>query len=263
MQERWQVGDRRVPQDAAERGDGCRHLLHPLAPCVHDIGRAVDRPHERARVHLRGGIEPELHGRDDDSRSATAPQRPEEIANGTLFRFAASKAELLITVQNEKFGAAVDEGLTASSSLEGTDASLVETVMALLLPVIGCVREQPENGRIYLHELLFGDPAEEHRAAGLAEAQRLEASVTDLLRTLPNADRELRETLARVVTSIIHVAMTATVHLRDSHPAITDLGCKARVTQGNTTASVRSVSTRRNSRESSASAPLRAEPDTG
>lgn len=139
-----------------------------------------------------------------------------DVASGTLFRYAATKAELLIMVQNEKFRTAIDEGLEASESLTGVGAAPIETVMALLSPVIDCVREHPENGRTYLHELVFGDPAEEHRATGLAEAWRLEASIARLLNAVRDTDSSAPATLARVVTSIIHVTMTATVHLHDS-----------------------------------------------
>jgi AcrR family transcriptional regulator len=34
-----------------------------------------------------------------------------DVAVGTLFRYASTKAELLIMVQNEKFAEAIDEGL--------------------------------------------------------------------------------------------------------------------------------------------------------
>ncbi|MCJ1708855.1 TetR/AcrR family transcriptional regulator [Microbacterium sp. VKM Ac-2923] len=144
-----------------------------------------------------------------------------DVAIGTLFRYAATKAELLIMVQNEKFRAAIDEGLAASGSLSASDASTEDAVMALLSPVIDCVREQPENGRRYLHELVFGDPVEEHRSAGLAEAWRFEAAIADLLRTLPDVDQATRVTLARVITSIIHVTMTATLHLGDTPGEVT------------------------------------------
>ncbi|TQJ30338.1 TetR/AcrR family transcriptional regulator [Microbacterium sp. SLBN-146] len=139
-----------------------------------------------------------------------------DVAIGTLFRYAASKAELLIMVQNEKFRTAIDDGLVTSGALSARGASAEDAVMALLAPVIDCVREQPENGRLYLHELIFGDPGEEHRSAGLAEAWRLEASIAELLRAVPDVDPDARATLARVITSIIHVTMTATLHLRDS-----------------------------------------------
>lgn len=133
-----------------------------------------------------------------------------DIAIGTLFRYAASKAELLMLVQNEKFTDAVDEGVRAATA----DASpCVEVVMALLGPVIHCVREHPANGRVYLHELVFGDPAEVNRAAGLAQAWRLESAVAAIVHETTRTDPDTAAALARVVTAVIHVTLTATLHL--------------------------------------------------
>jgi AcrR family transcriptional regulator len=39
-----------------------------------------------------------------------------DVAIGTLYLYASTKAELLIIVQNEKFSAAIDDGLDAASS---------------------------------------------------------------------------------------------------------------------------------------------------
>ena len=52
---------------------------------------------------------------------------------------------------------------------------------ALIRPVVICVREHVENGRTYLHELVFGDPAEPYRREGLTLAARLEEGITRLL----------------------------------------------------------------------------------
>jgi len=84
-----------------------------------------------------------------------------EVAIGTLYRYASTKAELLIMAQNEKFAAAIDDGLAAADAAVGQGA--LEGVVALIRPVVACVREQIENGRIYLHEFVFGDPAEPYR----------------------------------------------------------------------------------------------------
>ena len=45
-----------------------------------------------------------------------------DVAIGTLYRHAATKAELLIMVQNEKFAAAIDEGLAAANAAAGRSA---------------------------------------------------------------------------------------------------------------------------------------------
>lgn len=138
-----------------------------------------------------------------------------DVAIGTLFLYASTKAELLIMVQNTKFAAAIDDGLTAArAAAPSTDArhDAVGTAMALLRPVVVCIREHPDNGRTYLHELVFGDPGEAHRAEGLALAARLEAGIASILdRTEPDITPERAALLARVITAIVHITTTASV----------------------------------------------------
>src|ERR1044072_3143810 len=85
-----------------------------------------------------------------------------DVAIGTLYLYASTKAELLIMVQNAKLA-------------RGQRPR--EPVVALIRPVVECLREHIENGRTYLHELVFGDPAEPYRQAGLAPAGRLEDGI--------------------------------------------------------------------------------------
>jgi len=141
-----------------------------------------------------------------------------DVAIGTLYRYASTKAELLIMVQNEKFAAAIDDGLAAASVAAGQD--VLEAVVALIGPVVACVREQIENGRTYLHELVFGDPAEPYRHAGLALAARLEDDITGLLTREEHIDAADAATLARVISAIIHISTTATVYLHRSDDAV-------------------------------------------
>ncbi|NQW91237.1 TetR/AcrR family transcriptional regulator [Curtobacterium sp. VKM Ac-2861] len=133
-----------------------------------------------------------------------------DVAIGTLYLYAATKAELLIMVQNDKFADAVEQGLAAPEPVGQTCR-----VMAVLMPVVQCVREQVENGRTYLHELVFGDPDEPHRRTGLMLSGRLEAGVARRLEGsgVPAEDAEV---LARVVTAIVHVSTTATVFAQRS-----------------------------------------------
>ena len=88
-----------------------------------------------------------------------------DVAIGTLYLYAATKAELLIMVQNQKFAAAIDNGLVAAAVTARRDP--LEGVIALIRPVVVCVREHIENGRTYLHELVFGDPSEPYRREGV------------------------------------------------------------------------------------------------
>ena len=138
-----------------------------------------------------------------------------DVAIGTLFLYAATKAELLIMVQNRKFGDAIETGIAQAMDAAAAHAGTLERVMALIRPVVECIREQPENGRAYLHELVFGDPAEPHRREGLSLAFALEAAIAETLALDPRLPRSDATLLARVVSAIIHVATTATISLAD------------------------------------------------
>jgi AcrR family transcriptional regulator len=139
-----------------------------------------------------------------------------DIAIGTLYLYAATKAELLIMVQNQKFAIAIDDGLAAAAAVNGT----LEEVLALIRPVVACVREHVENGRTYLHELVFGDPAEKHRREGLSLAARLEDGIAALLARDERINPEDAPTLARVITAILHLSTTATLYMDRSDEAV-------------------------------------------
>ncbi|MFH8738231.1 MULTISPECIES: TetR/AcrR family transcriptional regulator [unclassified Streptomyces] len=141
-----------------------------------------------------------------------------DVAIGTLYLYASTKAELLILVQNEKFAAAIDEGLTAANA--AAENSALDGLFALIRPVVTCVREQIENGRTYLHELVFGDPTELYRREGLALSARLEDGITNQLTRDEHIDAADAATLARVITAIIHISTTASVYLHRSDDAV-------------------------------------------
>jgi hypothetical protein len=125
---------------------------------------------------------------------------------------------LLIMVQNEKFAAAIDDGLAAANAAAGRGE--LEAVVALVRPVVACVREHVENGRMYLHELVFGDPAEPYRRAGLALAARIEDGIAGLVARDEYIRAADPATLARVITAIIHISTTAIVYLHRSDEAV-------------------------------------------
>ncbi|WP_405523430.1 TetR/AcrR family transcriptional regulator [Streptomyces canus] len=141
-----------------------------------------------------------------------------DVAIGTLYLYASTKAELLIMVQNEKFAAAIDVGLADANAAVGQ--GVLEPVVSLIRPVMECLREHIENGRTYLHELVFGDPAEPYRQAGLALAGRLEDGISGLLTRDEHIGAADAATLARVITAIIHINTTATVYLHRSDEVV-------------------------------------------
>ena len=143
-----------------------------------------------------------------------------DIAIGTLSLYAATKAELLIMVQNQKFATAIDDGLAAAAAVKGTS----EEVLALIRPVVTCLREHVENGRTYLHELVFGDPAETYRREGLTLAGRLEGGLSTLLARDERISPGDAATLARVFTAIIHISTTATIYIdRSDEEVLSDI----------------------------------------
>ncbi|WP_328483727.1 TetR/AcrR family transcriptional regulator [Streptomyces sp. NBC_00377] len=192
-------------------------------------GHVVDGRRERAKAAKRERIMTaarELFAEHGVSGVTTQQiARRADVAIGTLYLYASTKAELLIMVQNEKFAAAIDAGLTAADAAVGQ--GVPESVVALVRPVVECVREHIENGRTYLHELVFGDPSEPYRQAGLALAGRLEDGITGLLARDEHIEAADAATLARVITAVIHISTTATVHLhRSDEVVLADIGAQ-------------------------------------
>src|SRR5512134_2557621 len=86
------------------------------------------------------------HGVDDVTTQQIAEKA--DIGTGTLFRYAKTKGELLLLVQNSGYADALQEGKAAAERIpEALDA-----VMAIIRPVVECNRIQIDNGRTYLRE---------------------------------------------------------------------------------------------------------------
>jgi len=132
-----------------------------------------------------------------------------DVGSGTLFLYAKTKAELLLLVHNVKYAEALEAGVAAAAREE----AVVDAVMAIINPIITCNRVQIENGRTYLKEIVFGDPAEPHHAEALALTQRTEAAVVDVL----NRDKKLAargaEKLAGIISAIMFISMTSAANL--------------------------------------------------
>jgi AcrR family transcriptional regulator len=80
-----------------------------------------------------------------------------DAAIDTLYPYASTKAELLIMVQNQRFAAAIDTGLAAAAVTARRGRWKASSRSSAKW--WACVREQVENGRTYLHELVFGNPS--------------------------------------------------------------------------------------------------------
>ncbi len=130
-----------------------------------------------------------------------------DVAAGTLFRYATTRADLLIMVYNVEFGAAIREGLAAAGIF--TDSA--EAVFALINPVLERSQERPRDALHYQRELLFGQEPMKHRDAGLQLVAELEEAVGAILLRSAGRDDELTRSAAqrasRLVFAGLHLAL--------------------------------------------------------
>ncbi len=144
------------------------------------------------------------HGVDDVTTQQIAEKA--DIGSGTLFLYAKTKGELLLLVQNAHYATALTRGREAAASADEP----VDAVMAIVRPVIDCNRVQVDNGRTYLREMAFGDPAEPHHAAALTIVAETEAAIASVLE--PHSGEAT--TLARVISAIMFLCMAASINTR-------------------------------------------------
>ncbi|MGA0567363.1 TetR/AcrR family transcriptional regulator [Rathayibacter sp. KR2-224] len=129
-----------------------------------------------------------------------------DIGAGTLFLYAKSKAELLLLVQNSTYAEALEQGKSAAQGIRDP----LDALMAIVRPVVECNRKQIDNGRTYLREIVFGDPAEpNHRAALELTVQTEEAIRAVLLRDGRIGEKDAA-TRAHLVSAAMFIAMAAT-----------------------------------------------------
>jgi len=137
-----------------------------------------------------------------------------DIGTGTLFLYAKTKGELLLLVQNAHYATALERGRDAAASA----TTAVEAVMALLTPIVECNRRQVDNGRTYLREMVFGDPAEPHHAEALAIVGQTEGAVAEILVDRASLVSTEASTVARVISAIMFVTMAASANAGSSIP---------------------------------------------
>ncbi|MDN3242530.1 TetR/AcrR family transcriptional regulator [Glycomyces tritici] len=147
------------------------------------------------------------HGVDEVTTQQVAEKA--DIGTGTLFLYAKNKGELLLLVQNSTYAEALIEGKAAAEDVP----DVLEAVMAILGPVVACNRKQIDNGRTYLREMVFGDPAEPHHREALSLIVQTESAVAQVLQRNPRIDADAAATLAHIVSAIMFISMAATVNI--------------------------------------------------
>lgn len=152
--------------------------------------------------------------------SATTTQQIAEradVAEGTLFRYAATKVELLLMVVNAKFRGAVDAGVAsladrapvrAGCSPNEVAVELTSCVAALLEPIIRHSIANGDNTLVYQKHVLFGDVSERYRAEALAT---IEVFIDEIARAIDTASDASTRPDARAVTTARVVFATMTL----------------------------------------------------
>lgn len=98
------------------------------------------------------------------------------VAVGTVFRYAATKPELLLMVINERLAARAQVALERARRAP----SITDAVLELMRPAFDLVEQEPQNAIAYLREVLFGEPGL-NRDAALGWYGEMATQTRDLL----------------------------------------------------------------------------------
>ena len=147
------------------------------------------------------------HGVDEVTTQQIAEKA--DIGTGTLFLYAKTKGELLLLVQNSGYVDALAEGKAAAESIPDP----LDAIMAIIRPIVECNRIQVDNGRTYLREIVFGDPAEPHHRDALALTVQTEEAIAAVLRRDDRVGSDDAATLARVVSAIMFISMASPANI--------------------------------------------------
>ena len=150
------------------------------------------------------------HGVDDVTTQQIADKA--DIGSGTLFLYAKSKAELFLLVQNSRYAESLEQGRAAA---EATPV-ILDAVMVIIRSIVECNREQVENGRTYLKEMVFGDPREPHHGQALALTRETEEAITAIMGRDPSRSNADAVALASVISAVMFLSMAATANVPNS-----------------------------------------------
>lgn len=150
-----------------------------------------------------------------DAVTTQAISERADVAAGTLFRYAASKGELLMMVYNEQLRRAIASGRVAAEALD----DLSTAILAMVAPIVETAQQHPGNAVVYQRELLFGTASDRYRAEGLELVADLESAIAQRLHGAvgtPGADDQ-----GPVADAALRAARTifAAVHLLVAQPA--------------------------------------------
>ncbi|MEH0419519.1 TetR/AcrR family transcriptional regulator [Streptomyces sp. B21-083] len=132
-----------------------------------------------------------------------------DIGAGTLFLYAKTKGELLLLVQNAHYAEALKRGRADAETIP----DVLDAVLAIVRPVVECNRKQIENGRIYLREMVFGDPEEPRHGEALALVAQAEEAIAAVLHRDERIGEGDASTLAHIVSAVMFLSMAVNMNI--------------------------------------------------
>ncbi|MHB9861396.1 TetR/AcrR family transcriptional regulator [Streptomyces sp. YIM S03343] len=99
-----------------------------------------------------------------------------DIGAGTLFRYAQTKAELLIMVMNDRLRLGTEQGAVIAER----GGAPAEAIVGLVEPLFQAALDQPENTAVYQREVLFGVEGP-YRTEALRRITQLEEAMAGVL----------------------------------------------------------------------------------
>ena len=145
-----------------------------------------------------------------------------EVGVGTLFRYAGSKAELLVAVMNSRFAEGIEAGL--SEAAEGR--AMGESIIAILRPFVEESMTHPENMLAYEREALFGSV--EHREEATSSVSRVEQAILQVMllhRARPRDPSADLEDIAHTIYAVLYLDI---VKVTTGRSAMADLPTRVR-----------------------------------
>lgn len=129
-----------------------------------------------------------------------------DVGSGTLFRYAATKSDLLLMAYNEEFHVALHEGERRAA--RATEATIA--VNALIEPSMRLAQRRTDNSVVYQRELMFGSSSDRFRTEGLVLVAQLEASIA---RSISNAAERTGVTIDTAALRTASSSVFANMHL--------------------------------------------------
>jgi AcrR family transcriptional regulator len=146
------------------------------------------------------------HGVEDVTTQQIADKA--DIGTGTLFLYAKTKGELLLLVQNAHYVEALERGRAAAETIP----EVLDALMAIVQPVVECNRTQVDNGRTYLREMVFGDPAEPHHSEALRIVAQTEEAIAAVLGRNGLFNAGDAATNAHIVSAVMFLSMAVSAN---------------------------------------------------